>query len=504
MDNYDLRPQILKPYKQTRRFKWLPIIIISEDHKSYWREDTETIGTNFRDLLSAPKSIIVVDSSADWARTTSKLHKVHDAFDYGLTVFETSLIDVPDYIMEREVCFEWGLRPKLRTDSKKNNDNTNWHNVLDPEMFIGMSNLGLLSDDDDLYRFASEYREWCQSRNIPISLSKGSAAGRILRGLVKESQVKVPYATNQNCRHALGANLTITNTHGRTHIDVTEFDQYSAQHLVAHGLALPDRNSFIAHGDFNRQEQVFFYPGTEWFNRLTQQQERGVILCEVEQWEEKIYRARYPYSPYRPFTDEPIWITTNELSLVKRCGIIITGIIAAWTSPDRSYELTEHAKLALEELEHAEPFTKSWLKPINLAVYGSTAATARVSLRRTLRLGDSLPRRQNERITNHVTWLAMIQREVRKRSVMFALDLLDQDIKVIGIYVDAVYAQIGNHDIEKFIPAYFLEKAKGSYDGHGSVRIFGDRVVFPGVPLSDPDRESQAREYIREKSLANI
>lgn len=489
------RQRILKPYRSQHRYKHLNIILVNEDHNQYWREDTDTHGTCMSDLLHISRSLIVVDDSASWAKSTNRLLDIRNSFDYDLGVFTTTLVDIPECEVENEVCFAWGLRPKLRHDLPGNNRNDNWHMVFDPSVIVGRSNLGQFSDNNDLLKLAYEYRDWCKSRNIPISLSKGSAAGRVLRGLVRESQVKVPYATNQNCRKALGANLTIANTHGRTELNVTEFDQRSAQHLVAKDLHLPDRNSFLASGDFNRQETVFFYPGTQEFHDFTTQVERGILLCEVEQWDERAYRTRYKWSPYHPFTGDPLWLSTNELSLVKRCGIRITGIIAAWTSGDRSTELHEHAVTSLEELDHATDFTKSWLKPINLAVYGTTAARAMPTTRRTLRAVD-ICRAPSERITNHVCWLAMIQREVRKRSVMFALDLIENEIPIVGIYVDAVYVKVGNHDIGGLVPRYFVEKSKGPYDGKGMVRIFNGRTVFPGILRTDPDRESKAREFI--------
>lgn len=490
------RPRPLKPYRKTVRYQHLPIITVASGE--FWREDTGETGDDMGELLLAPRSLIVVDDSAQWAASTHSLADGHDEYDYSVRIFETACFNVPesaggDFTFVQELCFEWGLRPKF-TGTRNNH---HWHMVLDPSMLVGVSNQiqFLEKGYDDYYRLASEFRDWCKGRNIPISLTKGSAAARILRGLVTEAQCKVPFATNENCRRALGANLLRADTHGRLHVDVTEFDQKSAQHLVARDMPMPDRNEFFAHGDFNEQKQTMFYPGSSMFTLFTSQQERGVLLVTVKDWLEKPYRKQYPWSPYMPWIKEPMWVTTNELSLLKRCGVVITGIIAAWTSDFRSYELRQHANTSLSELAKADDFTKAWLKPVNLAVYGATAMTSLPAARRTFR-GEEHRRNPNERITNHTAWLAMIQREVRKRSVMFAMDLEEIGVTVMGIYVDAVYAKVGNHGIGGYVPTYFVERSKGIFGGKNGVKVFGDKTTFPGMPLSDPDRTAKARAYM--------
>lgn len=496
------RVRVLKPPTQRSAFVQLPFIFIDDDHCGYWREDTDVRGSDFADLFTAPQSIIVVESSARWADSTSELRERDGAFDFRIARGDPISVTLTDDVgmsvieMETEWCVQWGLsRKRLRNMERATRDGIGGHQVIDPLNFFENS-LNALAEEDEVVRWAYEYREYCRKRNIRISASKGGTGSKILRTLVHDPQCKVPAMSNKKARRHLCSSHIRTFTQPQEIVEsAMEYDQKSAYHNCALTVPLPDRNEFLTRGDFHKLRQVWYSPDDEEFHKLTHR-EHGLLLCTVKQWTEDAYRHRFPFSPFMPWTDEPIALFTNELSLAARSGIEITGIIAAWTSPNRSDELAEHALISRSELAATDDkFTLAWLKPLNLAVYGMTASVPRARRGRSLD-GPHQDGRVFENNTNHVVWLGMLQAEVRKRSIMLAMDLNEVGVRVVAIYADAVFAEPFNIDTEQLVPPYFTETHHSQLRAQNNILMSDSTIKAPGIALSEPEREKLVRERL--------
>jgi hypothetical protein len=274
-----------------------------------------------------------------------------------------------------------------------------------------------------------------------------------------------------------------------------EFDQKGAYHECARTMALPDRNEFVVKGDFHSRDTVWFEPGDTEFEYLLHR-EHGLLLVTVEQYSENQYRTKYPLSPYMPWTGDPIALFTNEIVLARRMGLVITGIIAAWTSAVRGKDLARHAVIAQKELkETTDPFTLQWLKPLNLAVYGMTASVPHAVRSRTLD-GDRKDGPFFECKTNHVAWLGMLQAEVRKRSVMLAADLSAEGARVVSVYADAVYAEPYNLELDHIIPRYFTTTEHHNLKVRKNMLASDETLKAPGLAKTDPNRATRAREFL--------
>lgn len=508
-----VRGKIVKPPGRMSRFQWLDIVVVDQHHKSYWHEDGRE-GTDFGDLLDGIPRLIVVDSSQRWADVcTAELQTRNEAFNYVIAkTSRTEYVCAPiddeegeglNVEYEVEHCTRWGLERKrlIAHGMKPTTGRYPWHYILDPANFFGYANLGCLTtvdSTDRLYAWAVEYREWCKARNIRIALTKGSAASKVLRTCVAEAQYKVPMQTNTQVRKHLCSSHIQTYTGFREVIEhAAEYDQVGAYHECAQSVRLPDRNDFLARGDFHARQTVWFEPGDDDWNQLMFY-EMGLLCVRVTPWGEAAYRSHYPFSPWFPYLDKPMYLFTNELTLAKRCGLDITGIVASWTSADRSRELATHAKLAQSEsFAAADTLALEWLKPLNLAVYGVTASTPHAIRKRTLREGDLKDSPVFETVTNHVAWLGMLQAEVRKRSIMLAMDLAEAGARIATIYADAVFADIGNLDVDHLVPRYFRKRWHTNFRARSNVLCTDQTLKMPGTPRTDGDRADKADAFLR-------
>jgi hypothetical protein len=508
------RGKIVKPPGRMSRFQWLSLVVIDQQHKSYWCEDGRE-GTDFADLLTGEPMLIAVDSSQRWAdECTAQLQERYQAFNYVIAkTSRTEYVcaaedDEEDEGLnieyEVEHCSRWGLERKrlIAMGMKPTTGRYPWHYILDPANFFGYANLGCLvttdnDAEDSLYTWAAGYREWCRSRDIRIALTKGSAASKVLRTCVQAAQYKVPVQTNARIRRHLCSSHIQTYTGFQEVIEhAVEYDQTGAYHACAQSVRMPDRDDFLARGDFHARQTTWFEPGDDEWNQLMYY-ELGLLCVRVDTWGEAAYRIRYPYSPWFPFLDRPMYLFTNELSLAKRCGLNITGIVAAWTSSERSSELATHAVVAQAELKAAEgTATMEWLKPLNLAVYGVAASTPHAIRKRTLREGDLKDSPVFETVTNHVAWLGMLQAEVRKRSIMLAMDLTEAGARVATIYADAVFAEIGNLDIDGIIPRYFRKRHHTNFRARKNVLCTDQTLKMPGTPKADEARIEKADAFL--------
>lgn len=506
------RGKIVTPPGRGSRFQWLKIVVIDQDHKGYWHEDG-CEGSDFGDLLHGEPLLIVVDSSQRWAdECTASLQVKYPAFNYIISKTQrTEYICDPNdeededglnIEYEVEHCSRWGLERKrlVALGMKPTTGRYPWHYVLDPANFFGYTNLGCLavtdSDSDPLYSWAVGYREWCRNRDIRLALTKGGAASKVLRTCVQSAQYKVPIQTNARVRRHLCSSHIQTYTGFREVIEhAVEYDQTGAYHECAQKVKLPDRNDFLARGDFHTRRVTWFEPGDDEWNQLMYW-ELGLLCVRITPWNEAAYRLHYPYSPWYPFLDQPLYLFTNELVLAKRCGIEIVGIIAAWTSPESNSELATHASTAQAELLAADEATLEWLKPLNLAVYGVTASTPHAIRKRTLREGDLKDSPIFENVTNHVAWLGMLQAEVRKRSIMLAMDLDDAGARIATIYADAVFADVGNLDIDSLVPTYFRKRYHTNFRARKNVLCTDQTLKMPGTPKDDIERTQKADAFL--------
>lgn len=501
------RGKIVTPPTDRSSYRHLPIVLVNDTHTGFWSEKYNTFSDDFSELLTESKSLIVTDNSAGWADSTAHLRKEHKCFDYHIGRSERSEYieglagdDDLELIYETEWCLGWGTSRKLLTEngikSGHYRETHPWHYVLDPTNFFGLAHLGLLPDQDSLYRWAKEYRDWCKQRDIAIAPSKGAAGGKILRTLVTEAQCKIPRQTNNAVRPYLCASHIRSFTAPREVIETAvEYDQKGAYHECAKTIHFPDRDNFLAKGDYHDLSEIWWEAGSPEFSDLCFKQ-NGVLICSVKICDELEYREQYPFSPFMPWTGEPIAIWTNELSLVGRLGLTIVGVIAAWTSPNISKELATHALLSQKELVDAKDvFVKQWLKPMNLAVYGVSASLVRPIRRRTID-GFKKDVPMFERSTNHVAWLGMLQAEVRKRSIMLAMDLDMIGARIVSIYADAVFVETYNLDVDGLVPRYFGSKQHHKLRTRNNVIISNESLKVPGVSLDDPERGHKAREYV--------
>lgn len=496
---------VLKPPTHRSAFIHLPFIFVDDDHTGYWREDINVRGTDFADLFTAPESVIIVESSARWADTTAGLRDRDGAFNFHIARGDPLSVTLTDddgmsvIEMETEWCVKWGLSASRLRNMGRSRKGAGWHQVIDPLNFFENS-LNALAEEDEVVRWAYEYREWCHKRNIRMSASKGGTGSKILRTLVHTPQHKVPAASNRRIRRHLCSSHIRTFTQPQEIVETAvEYDQKSAYHNCALTVPLPDRDDFMTRGDIHKLTHVWYTPEDKEFHKLTHR-EHGLLLCTVKQWTEPVYRQRFPFSPYMPWTDEPVALFTNELSLAARSGIEITGIIAAWTSPGRSDELAEHALISRSELAAtSDRFTLQWLKPLNLAVYGMTAAVPRAHRGRSLD-GPHKDGPVFENNTNHVVWLGMLQAEVRKRSIMLTMDLSAAGARIVAIYADAVFVEPFNIDTTYLVPPYFTETSHRKLSAQNNILISDSTIKAPGVALSEPERE----RIVRERLDANV
>lgn len=491
-------PKRVKPL--SKRFAHMDFIFLYES--DFFVERTGEIHpySEAEIILREPRSIIVTDSSydllsplmeslgdryptLDWRyftkeRTFTLYHSGDDSEDTRVTIEE--------YVVRR-----FGISPTLikKYGGSGLGKQPAYHFVLDVPSFFGTSiNTG---DESEIEAAVYHYRDLCRDEDIPLVTGRGEFAKNMLRRCLTAPERKVPRATNDKVRKAMPGNY-IRRYMGPTEVVKTavSYDQRSSHHQCAKDIHFPHRDHFVARGNFHNLTGTWITPGGSAYRTLYWNH-HGVLYVEVEQWTESTYRKSYPFSPYRPWTGEPFYVTTNELTLMERCGIRVTGVIAAWTSTVVSRDLRKHAKWAQAMALAMSEDDRKWFKPLALSAYGFLAVAPE-----PLILNSRYSHRRmaaNEPVTNHVACRAMLEAECRKRSVMLAMDLAAAGCRVLGIYADAVFVNTYNVDVTQLVPTYFREAIHTNVHWpKGNTVVTDEAIKAPGIPADAPGRRDLA------------
>jgi hypothetical protein len=317
-----------------------------------------------------------------------------------------------------------------------------------PDDYIGdYTHAGLL-------KFGTDVRDWCKEQNIPLPTNLTGIAAALLKDerFWPDARGRVPRATNENVRKYLpGVHSQLFAATGRRHRAMA-LDQQRAYHHAAQEVPTPDPTTLFARGNYIDPDNspVWSVPGDTVFERTITQP--GVVVVE--------YSARPP----RKHEFHPPWcrpgrnraaIFTNEVPYAQSVGIIIEGIVAAWTSSDADAGLPKYGAWAAERISEADEYRRKWLKPTLHAAYGLLAMRTRKVTVGHLRgngeqgkfiLGHGhefiVHKRELPRLpsaTTNVPMLGVLQAEIRTRSLKMASHLSTEGCDILHIHADGIH-----------------------------------------------------------------
>jgi hypothetical protein len=406
-----------------------------------------------------------------------------------------------------------------------------FHHALDPWVFSRWEGIHGLTPRDDtpelvrLLRWASDVRDWCDSRGLRVTASSGGLANQLLRhsAFWPDARRKVPRDTNDVARKALpGNHYRLFGEVGKPY-QATYLDMRSAHHHLAAEIAFPDPDSLYRRGPSRElgtegtggtgsrdSMPCWTRFGSERWHRLTQCHGLLLLRLAVPKIPAKLFPPPWAERPGTVYA----FVYTNELPLLHELGVRVDYCVNAWVSRFTASGLNRYAEFALSELDAAEAARKLWLKGTLLATYGMLAARPRIQefgFHRAkggedkqypagpgyLPVKAKATKGEREIPVANVIYRGMIEAECRLRSLAMARDLTRRGCRVLGVYADSVFVE--SHVPLPLLPhpwrveAYLDRLRFLSPTAFTSVQM----VKLPGIPRDQRDREEMIRRVSR-------
>lgn len=333
------------------------------------------------------------------------------------------------------------------------------HVMWDPSRMFSDPSVGadhLHNDHASLMRFATDVRAWCQDQDLPLRATLPGLAAMLLRDprFWPNDRGRVPRATNEAIRRYLPGVHQRRLFPTRKHVPMAlALDQRRAYHRAAQEVATPDPSTLYARGYFVDPEnapELWAEPGDELFERTIGQP--GLVAARVA--------ARAAQRELRiPAVDkvkgsQVIYLWTNEVPYAESTGLVIEGLVAAWTSMNTDTGLPRYGAWAESQIDHASDYRRFWLKPTLHAAYGLLGARQRTLIRAS-RFGRGTPavyfvgteaftvmeRRGHTGATPlaNVAMLGVLQAEIRRRTLAMGTDLIRHGVPVLHVHADGLH-----------------------------------------------------------------
>lgn len=512
-------PRTVKPRKPTTPAH-LGIIAIDE-HSAYIERTGEVIPylELTGRLRSEPSSLFVVNNCswllwefherlqevADWQYRITPVKREYYSMNSANKGRRTKTMDT--------LVNYFGFR-----GSRQGREGGHWHYMLDPSLFARVKSVELLQGDGPylqrLHAWGQDVRQWCAEHSLKVTPTAGGIAGQLLRDprFYPDPRRKVPRATNARAREVLPGNYYKLFTAENRTVDAIYLDMKSAHHNAAADLTFPSSNGLLARGHFRDTDatDATVPDSAPWLSvKDPAYQEalkaHGLFLLRLAV--PKIKADRFP----PPFMEQSgrrlAWVYSNELPTVHALGGVIEGIEASWTAYGEDPGLNKYAAWALSELATMTDTRKLWAKPTLLATYGILAAKPRTSEFAYLRADGGTPRMYpaghgvlpamahttltpSEVVTANVIHRGMIEAETRKRCLDLARALASHGCRVLAIYADAVFVEMGTQ-----LP---LMPAPWSVKSECTRLTFYNSTSFTSVQMTRlPGVPQEARERLR-------
>lgn len=366
------------------------------------------------------------------------------------------------FLIPRPVRFGYASR---RGSLRRKHGGARWYLLLAPTQFCELPDGWPALDVPELLRFGIQLREWSNLQRLPVGQSISAYGGRLLRDARFGGgwRRRVPAATNAALRRRLpGNHYQLLGRVDLTYPEVHKFDQAAAHHHAALTARFPHPDGLQAHGWYRR-------PPPANGQRVTG---AGAVQAGSREWRALIKQPGvFVVASRTPalIAADPLtipagrgeglrWrtVTSGELTHLRALEARVGDIWCCWTSDETDDRLNEYAWWALKQT--APEGTSKWLKPLLLAPYGMLAARPRqfrngwrwtakpaAAVGWPTRHGhligiERVGAREREPQTTNVLWRAIIEAEVRQRSLTFAQLLRARKLRPIAVYADAVFA----------------------------------------------------------------
>lgn len=376
-----------------------------------------------------------------------------------------------------------------------------YHHPIDPQSFIrkeiGEIDKRNLPESVRLLQWGEHVRRFCQDNELKIKPSAGGLAAQLLRDkrFYPEARRKAPRIVNDKVREKLPGNyyelLCGTNWALRKS---TYLDMKNAHHTLAQEIAFPCSNSLRAYGFFSSDsKRDWARPGSPRFDKVI----KSPGLLHVRLAVPHMTKGTFPPPYMKKKGSFPVWVYSNELTLIGELGGRIEAVYAAIISNDVDTGLSKYAKWALAELDRRKD-QRAWLKPTLHSVYGVLAAKPR-PLEIGWRIADTketdlypmagrmVPvnvvktKRAIEPKVINVIHRGMIEAEQRVRTLQLARSLYAQGGQVLCIYADSLFV---NMPQLPFLPAPWVVSSElTSLTFHSATHFESDTLIrLPGIP----------------------
>lgn len=482
-------------------------------------------------LRAHPPAIVVAPNAAYFVAELNEQYKTDELWQYRATPIErTKFSPNPDKKQPRVAdtlvnYFGWKGSSYQTDRGKVANRRGHWHHPLDPHLFSALRIIDLIggTTPGDLLAWGKDVREWCQRHKLALSPTAGGLGGQLLRDprFYPHARRKVPRATNELAREQLPGNYYKLFWPEHTPVDATYLDMSASHHYTAAQLTFPSANRLYARGRFRTTEttetprprsELWAPSGTHRYNAVIQSY--GLFRLQLNVPALKADQFPPPY--LETAGRKQAYVYSNELPLLKRLGVEIEGIDAAWSSHDTDDGLNRYAQWALTETALMSTLRKRWAKVILLATYGNLAARTRSTEfgYRTAKRGTPreypagpyvlpvvahIDPREREFPTVNVVHRGMIEAEQRRIVLDQALALTNAGQQVLCIYADAIMVR-SDRALPFLEPPWRIDTHLTRVRFYAATAFTSDELSkMPGIPREDAER-ARRLAHIRRRS----
>lgn len=468
--SYERKPptKIVKPRKRGTNVSDKTIVAIDIVRDTFLTERGKT-GT-VTELISGLETlkqeyIFVCRGIAEFTSMCQEFYAEHDAFQFFCTPMQREKWSLVNYVRNSEkgeghrhtmyknrtivsrLGFSW-------SKSKRKKRNV-YHLCLDPITFSdrawGRDPVTL----NELINWGKELRDFCKREQVNLRPTQGGIGRQYLRDprFYPEARRKVPRATNDSARSALGRITMRMHARRDKQYQAWYIDQHGAHHYQVQHSDLPDSDYTFAFGNFRTLQGIWKSDPERVRSFLSRF--KGLLYCTIDY--ETVGGRWEPDFLWKHKTGTPIYLFTNQLDLLHSLGGKVTGIIAAWGTSRRDNGLPEIGK---HHIALTQELNYGWLKPLLLSTYGCLATRPkrqsygfgktysergkRVPLpagRRTLDTILHETHTENEPATNNVIHRGMIEAATECETILYANYLQSLGYRVLAVRVDAVVVE---------------------------------------------------------------
>lgn len=495
-----------------RKSAYVPLSIIAVDiqAETVWTESTERtypLGHLPALVLQEPDSILVGYEVGLAVEQIVKDFEKLPTFQVRVTPIDRELSPWEPNKEKRVVNHgvSWSFIGWRRSVNKK----AGWlkkHFPVDPFLFTASFKREYKTADRSLAAvigWAEMVREFLEENDLAFRATQTGIAAQLLRDprFYPEARRKVPKATNALARNKLPGNLYVHNANRLATYDALEVDQQSSHHSCARDLVFPCSNTLYAKGYFRTlEDKPFAMRGTRFFDKLISQP--GLFYAKLRVPRLGPNRSLFVTpNADNAGTDQDgcrvAFVYSNELDELKRCGVEILYLIAAWTSKETDTGLNRYAEWSLSEIEKCDADRKRWMKPLLLSGYGLLATKPRkmqaaylrgkgkqthyhIGRGRVMRFFKYESANPHEPGFVNVIQRGMIEAETRLRSLQMARFLESHGCDVLLVYADAVFVSPRERQLPLLPPGWTTQEITNAYFPNANQVVCDQFAKIPG------------------------